>query len=89
VSTLSLPSGVYRSTSISQRFSKVWLPALLSALDTTLTIFSAPKTREPRTVAELLDYAQQHEASEPAFAAELRAAALNHEARQQSHAARF
>lgn len=79
MSTLSLPSGVYRTTSFSQRLLKVWLPAAQQQIEAAWATFSTPPVREPRTVSELLDYAQTFESTQPSFAADLRAAALHHE----------
>jgi hypothetical protein len=89
MSTLSLPSGAYRSTSFSQRLLKVWWPAAQRQLDAAWLAFSTPPRREPRTVGELLEFAQTYESSQPSYAADLRAAALYHEAGMQAREARF
>ncbi|MEY2686413.1 MAG: hypothetical protein RL375_611 [Pseudomonadota bacterium] len=89
MSTLSLPSGVYRSSSFSQRLLKVWLPAAQRQLEAAWAAFSTPPAREPRTVSELLDYAQTYESSQPSFAADLRAAALYHESEVLAREARY
>lgn len=89
MSTLSLPSGSYRSFSFSQRLLKVWLPAAQRQLEAAWAAFQAPPVREPRTVSELLDYAQTYESSQPSFAADLRAAALHHESEVLARQAKY
>jgi hypothetical protein len=89
MSTLSLPSGAYRTTSFSQRLLKVWLPAAQRQLEAAWTAFSTPPVREPRNVSELLDYAQTFESSQPSFAADLRAAALHHESEVLARQAKY
>jgi hypothetical protein len=89
MTTLSLPSGSYRTTSFSQRLLKVWLPAAQKQLQAAWAAFSIPPVHEPRTVSELLDYAQTFEATQPSFAADLRAAALYHESEVLAREAKY
>jgi hypothetical protein len=89
MSTLSLPSGAYRSSSFTQRLFKVWLPAAQRQVEAAWLAFSTPPNREPSNVAELLAYAQTFESTQPSYAADLRAAALHHESQMLAREAKF
>ncbi|MFM2069110.1 MAG: hypothetical protein RLZZ584_4019 [Pseudomonadota bacterium] len=89
MSTLSLPSGVYRSSSFTQRLLKVWLPAAQRQVEAAWAAFSTPPQREPGNVAELLAFAQTYESTQPSYAADLRAAALHHESEMLAREAKY
>jgi hypothetical protein len=89
MSTLSLPSGAYRSSSFTQRLLKVWLPAAQRQVEAAWVAFTTPPNHEPSNVAELLAYAQTFESTQPSYAADLRAAALHHESQMLAREAKF
>lgn len=52
--------------------------AVGNALRSVANLFATDAAAEPRTAQELLDWADQYEATQPSYAADLRAAAQRH-----------
>jgi len=88
MSTLSLPSGSYRTPApfaLTTRLKRVIFRSLhavgsvaLSAAHGLERRLAAPDAVEPTNAQELLEYAGRFEKTQPSYAADLRAAALHH-----------
>jgi hypothetical protein len=88
MSTLSLPSGSYRSpasVALTTRLQRAVFRTLhavgsvaVAAVNGLERRFTLPEAAEPTNAQELLEYAGRFERTQPSYAADLRAAALQH-----------